>query len=173
MQLERIESRPSKPDFSVFYEQYHKKVFYYIKNKVTNPLDAEDLTGDVFEYCYRHYDSYDPNKSALTTWLYMITNCRVKNFYRDTRSYIDLETVIGTIPDTVDLDEGVYLEQMRKLCEAAMHKLSERQRLIVRMRYYEDKTNAEIARALGMSQGNVRVQLSRALDTLEKHVEIE
>lgn len=158
-----------KPAFADFYNAHYKKVVYYINMKIGNPHDAEDLASEIFMYCFSHYDDYNPEKSSLSTWLYMIVNCRIKNHYRDARTYVDLETLVGVLPDeTIDMDACIYLQQLKQQLEKAMERLPERQRKIVSMRYFEEKTNGEIAAELGMSQVNVRVQLSRALDVLEK-----
>ena len=168
--MEILEFRKPKPDFSDFYDDNYQKVVGYINRKIGNLHDAEDMASDIFVYCYAHYDDYDPAKSSPTTWLYLIVNSRIKNHYRDTKTYVDLETIVGVMSDdSIDMDAAIYLQQLRKLLEKALAKLPERQRQIVTMRYFEEKTNSEIAEALGMTQVNVRVQLSRALDTLEKH----
>lgn len=157
------------PPFEEFYDANYRKVVCYINRKIGNPHDAEDLASEIFVYCYSHYDDYDPEKSSLNTWLYLIVNSRIKNHYRDARSYVDLESLVGALPDdSVDMDACIYLEQLRSQLEKAMMKLPERQRTIVSMRYFEEKSNAEIAEKLGMTQVNVRVQLSRALSALEK-----
>lgn len=157
------------PSFSEFYNLYYSKVVYYINKKVGNPYDAEDLASEIFLYCYDHYDDYDPDKSALSTWLFLIVNSRIKNHYRDARTYVDLESLVGVLPDdSIDLDASVYLQQLKQTLEHAMSQLPERQRKIVTMRYFEECSNTEIASKLGMTAGNVRVQLSRALDALEK-----
>lgn len=158
-----------KPSFSDFYNDHYKQVVNYINKKIGNPDDAEDLASEIFVYCFSHYDCYDPEKSSLTTWLYMIVNCRIKNHYRDAKSYVDLETVVGVLQDeTIDMDACIYIQQLRQMLENAMRRLPERQRKIVRMRYFDEKSNSEIAAELGLTQINVRVQLSRALSTLEK-----
>lgn len=157
------------PPFEEFYDDNYRKVVGYINRKIGNPHDAEDLASEIFIYCYSHYDDYDPSKSSLNTWLYMIVNSRIKNHYRDARTYVDLESLVGVLPDdSVDMDACIYLEQLHSLLEKALMKLPERQRKIVSMRYFEEKSNAEIAEALGMTQVNVRVQLSRALAVMEK-----
>lgn len=154
--------------FDTFYSDNFQKAVRYIYGKISNMADAEDLAGEVFLYCYSHYDDYDPAKSSLTTWLYLIINSRIKNHYRDAKSYVDLETVVGVLPDEdVDMEKGVYLEQVRTQLNAAIQKLPERQRQIVIMSYFQKKSSNEIAEALGMTSSNVRVQLSRALDKLE------
>ena len=157
-----------KPPFEDFYADNFNKVVQYIYKKLGNMQDSEDLASDVFMYCYSHYDNYDPEKSSLNTWLYLIVNSRLKNRYRDAKTYVDLEELVGVIPDeTVDMDAGIYLQQLRTSLENALKKLPERQRRIVTMRYFEDRSNAEIAEIMSMTPGNVRVQLSRALDALE------
>ena len=161
--------KTDKPPFEEFYEANYSRVVQYIRRKLENLHDAEDLASEIFVYCYSHYEDYDPEKSSLTTWLYMIVNSRIKNHYRDARTYVDLEELVGVIPDeTVDMDACIYLQQLRQGLERAMAKLPERQRKIVFMRYFEERSSAEIAAELGITPGNVRVLLSRALDTLEK-----
>lgn len=167
--MEILNTTNRKPNFADFYNAHYKKVVHYINKKIGNPHDAEDLASEIFMYCFSHYDDYDPEKSSLSTWLYMIVNCRIKNHYRDSRTYVDLETLVGVLPDeTIDMDACIYLQQLKQQLERAMERLPERQRKIVTMRYFDEKTNGEIAAELGMSQVNVRVQLSRALDVLEK-----
>ena len=158
-----------KPAFEVFYEENFNRVVQYIRKKLDNLHDAEDLASDIFLYCYSHYDDYDPAKSSLTTWLYLIVNSRIKNYYRDTKPSVDLELLEGVLQDeSIDMDACIYLQQLQDGLKRAMEKLPERQRKIVTMRYFEERSGAEIAERLGMTPGNVRVQLSRALDTLEK-----
>lgn len=167
--MEILNLQREKVPFPDFYNAHYKKVVHYINNKIGNLHDAEDLASEVFLYCYRHYDSYDPGKSSLTTWLYLVVNSRIKNHYRDARTYVDLESLVGVLPDeTIDMDACIYLQQLKDLLEKALLTLPERQRKIVTMRYFEEKSNIEIAAELGMTQVNVRVQLSRALDALEK-----
>lgn len=72
-----------KPSFDMLFEKYHENVFRYINKKIDNYYDAQDLTSEAFTYCYQHYGDYDPEKSAVSTWLYLIVNSRIKNYYRD------------------------------------------------------------------------------------------
>lgn len=157
-----------KQSFEMFYDANYSKVVRYIWTKLGNQQDAEDLAGEVFLYCYSHYEEYDPEKSSLTTWLYLIVNSRLKNHYRDTKTFVDLEDVVGVLPDdSVDMDSCVYLEQLKTQMAQALQQLPERQRRIVMLRYFEDRSSSEIAQIMNMSSVNVRVQMSRALDRLE------
>ena len=157
-----------KPAYEEIYEKHYGKVFQYIYRKIGNFSEAEDLTSEAFLYAYKHYDQYDPTKSAIATWLYLIVNSRLKNYYRDSRICIDLETVVGVLEDdTVDLEQGAYMEEVSEQLQEAIMKLPERQGKIVKLRYFDELSCAEIATIMNMTSGNVRVQLSRALDKLE------
>lgn len=156
-----------KPTYEAFYtEQYHR-VLRYVQGKLSHAEDAEDLTSEVFLYCYRHYEDYDPEKSAITTWLYLIVNSRIKNYYRDHVPTADFEDVAETLQDLgIDLDRGVYLEQLHDTLMKGISQLPERQQRIIRMRYFENRSSEDISQCLGISPGNVRVLLSRALSKL-------
>ena len=67
------------------------------------------------------------------------------------------------------MDKAVYLEELRAKMAKALSELSEKQRHVVIMRYFQNREYAEIADALNISQGNARVILSRALDQLEQN----
>jgi RNA polymerase sigma-70 factor (ECF subfamily) len=149
------------PSYEEFYEDNYTRVLHYVKNKINAVEDAEDLTSEVFVYCYNHYSDYDPDKSSITTWLYLIVNSRIKNYYRDHVSFADYDAVCNTIEDTnVDMDQGVYLEQLHDTIMKAIKTLPERQQKIIYMSYFQNMQSDEIARVLNITPGNVRVLLS-------------
>lgn len=167
----KILPRNSKLSFEDFYQQNYNRALNYVRNKITVSEEAEDLVSDVFLYCYNHFDSYDPVKSSPTTWLYLIINSRIKNYYRDhSITYVDFESVADTMQDQgINLDQGIYIEQLHNALMTAIHNLPQRQQQIVMMRYFENRTSDEIALKLGLSPGNVRVLLSRALNKLSTY----
>ena len=63
------------------------------------------------------------------------------------------------------------LKQMKVLTHKALKKLSPRQQEIVRMAYFEEKSQAEIARELGITEGSVSITLERAKVNLRKILE--
>lgn len=162
-----ISFNSQQPDYETFYRDNYNRVLNYVYKKISHREDAEDLTGEVFLYCYRHYSEYDPSKGKLSTWLYLITNSRIKNYYRDHVISEDYDEISETLQDLgIDLDRGIYLEQLRERILHAISQLPERQQTIVKMRYFENRSGEEIAQHLGITPGNVRVLLSRAIDKL-------
>lgn len=165
--MEELRISRAKPSFEEFYSTYHDTIVWYIEKKISHRENAEDLAGEVFMYCFKNYESFDPSLSSPATWLYLITNSRVKNYYRDFKNTMDIEHFVGSLhDDRIDMDMCIYVEQLRNSLEKAMEQLNDTQRTIVRMRYFEDRSPGEIGMHLGLTSVNVRVQLSRALKKL-------
>lgn len=158
-----------KPPFERFYEEHYFRLIRYLYGKTGNMQDAEDIAGDVFVYCYQNYDNYDPEKGTLTTWLYLVTNSRVKNHYRDRRpssDYSEFEEWLFSVEP--DMDRAVYLEQLRAFIAEQLEMLPERQRQAVVLRFFKEMSFEDIARQLDTTPGNVRTMLSRTLSRLEE-----
>lgn len=162
-------SASDKLSYEDFYSSNYQNVVRYICKKIGNLDDAQDIASDVFLYCYTHYENYDQTKSSITTWLYLIVNSRIKNYYRDSKTYVDIDDLSGILPSTqTDMDSCILLEQVRASVQQAIKSLPGRQQEIIRLSYFEGMTSAEIAEVLGITPVNVRVLLSRALRILEK-----
>lgn len=160
------------PSFESFYKENYSKVLFYLVKKMPNKDDAEDLAGEVFLYCYSHYGNFDPSKSSITTWLFLVVNSRLKNYYRDKKEHMDIGVVENYLYDeSDDMERAVYLEQLRNRISACLEKLPERQREVVVLRYFKEMEYEDIAARLGVTPGNIRVILSRALDKMEKDFE--
>jgi RNA polymerase sigma-B factor len=68
-------------------------------------------------------------------------------------------------------DEGYELAEHRVLLRSGLDGLSEREREIVRLRYYEGLTQREIARAVGVSQMHVSRLIRRSIDAMRDTIE--
>lgn len=154
--------------FDAFYAEYYKQVLHYLGKKMNCFEDAEDLTADIFEYCYRQFHTFDPQKASIKTWLYMIVNSRYKNYLRDHRCFEDVDDYRDFVAsDDAPLEQAMEMEEERQLLANILKTLPERQRQIVILKYFEDMTSGQIAERLGMTESNVRVQLFRAMRKMQ------
>ena len=167
-QLSHVVCSRKKPPFEEVYNSQYFNVFRYVRKRVSDQQDAEDLVSDVFLYCYSNYDTYDPEKSGLSTWLYLVVNSRLKNYYRDHKIHADISELENTLfSEGNEMEKAVYLEELRHIMPQKISQLPEKQQTVVNMRYFQKCTFAEIAEYLNTSEGNVRVILSRSLTRLE------
>ena len=160
--------------FEEFYRQYYLNACLYATRKTGNALDGEELAANAFVYCYQHFSEYDPEKASIGTWLYVVLNSRIKNFYRDRKIDVPLDSLGDTIREEHSaLERASELEEDRQLIAKALKVLPETQRAIVVYRYFQDRTSAETAEILGISEGSVRTQLSRALAKMRQVIKEE
>lgn len=155
--------------FESFYNKYYMQACYYVQKKITNPQDAEDLTCEAFLYCYKRFFTYDPDKASYGTWLYLVINSRIKNYYRDHKAYVELEKLEQVLGSGDDFPgQALLLQEQRNFLAKAIKTLPQQQQEIIILKYFYNKTSQEIALRVGLSPSNVRVTLSRALKKLER-----
>lgn len=158
--------------FDSFYNEYYNQVYWYIYKKINNTEDAQDLAGDVFCSCYKNFEKYDPQKSSITTWLYVIVNNRLKNYYRDRKTNVSIDDDFDESYFAVEdnMEQAVVLEEYRELLANAISAMPEKYQLIIILKFFGEKHSEEIAEIMDMSAINVRVTLSRALKKINEHL---
>jgi len=163
------------PDAEALFREYHPRVYAYVRYRVADVAEAEDLTSDILERAWTHLASYDARKGAFSTWLFRIAhNTWVNHLKRRGRRD----------PHQVDLDEGLEdlaadeptPEQVVLLKEEAarllkcLSALPARQQEILALRFAGRLTNREIARVLRMNERTVSVTILRALRKLRQRL---
>lgn len=153
---------------AALYEDYHRKVFGYIRGKVNNTTLAEDLCSEVFLKIYEKLDSFDETKASVSTWIFTITRNKLIDYYR-TRKVFD--EIPETIEDGSRIEEDVCTrESLEGLAEALEH-LDERKRDIIILRYYSGITLKEIAERMNISYTYVKVLQTQAMAELRRYLE--
>ncbi len=150
------------------YRDYHSKVLGYIRSKINNLQDAEDLAADVFVKVYEKYDSFDDTKASVSTWIFTITRNAVIDYFRTSKDY---DEVPETIAADTSVEDEVCNNDMLDSLAKALRNLDERERDIIVMRYYEGVSLKDIADKMGISYAYVRVLQNKALQALRDYLE--
>lgn len=165
---------PDKRSFERIYSEFYDKVLAFVSARVDNHTIAEELTSDIFLKIYKNYHRFDPQKAKLSTWIFTITKNTLKNYYRDKKSIVSLETVENYNPTyDDDIEETLHLEYVKKVLDKAIGKLDPQKQAIIKMRFYDEMKFEDIAKELNMSPVNVRVTLNRLLSKLRTELEGE
>ncbi|MDE6035586.1 MAG: sigma-70 family RNA polymerase sigma factor [Ruminococcus sp.] len=167
---ETTDNNKSLLTFDEVYKKYYRQILAYFIKHIGNQEEAEDLTSEVFMYCYKNFDKYDVKKASVSTWIYLIAKSRFCNYLRDRKVNDNIDDYTDLVDySAVDVDKALYLEEMRKQLNNALNSLTERQRLIVILKYFQEKSAEEIALILNTNANNIRVQLSKALKSMKKN----
>lgn len=147
------------------YTEYYGKVMGYIRARVRQQAEAEDLCSDVFEKIQRKLEDFDSTKASLNTWIFTITRNTVIDSFRRKKQSEELDE---NIADESEVDENILQSESLSELAAALRSLPPQMTDIIVMRYYDGKTLTEIAEIMGLSYGAVKLRHQNALIMLRK-----
>lgn len=152
-----------KTEIDKIYEEYYQKVFAYINSRINNYYQAEDLCEDVFTKVISKIDSFDESKSSLSTWIYNIAKNTLIDYYRTKHDQYELIDNYEYIED----DKPVSSTELVDLTNA-LDKLSQEEKDIIVLRYYEGYSLKEIAQKMSLSYGVVKLRHNDALNKMKE-----
>jgi RNA polymerase sigma-70 factor (ECF subfamily) len=146
-----MELTGSQPDrFESLLFQHERMVYRLALRLLGNPEDARDAAQEVFLRLHRSLATVDASRDA-GPWLYRVTVNVATDMLRSRRTLVPI--------DTVPLASSTPQYNRRDI-EAALARLPEKERAAIVLRDVEGLSTAEVAAALGSSEGTVRSQIS-------------
>jgi len=128
---------------------------------------AQDIAQSVFIDLARKADSLS-ERNSLTGWLYTSTHFAASKAVRtEARRRIHEKELQPMEPQESELD----WEEISPVLDSVMHELSDADREMILMRYFENRRLGEIGRQLSISEDAVRKRLDRALDKLRSFLQ--
>ncbi|MDO8566067.1 MAG: RNA polymerase sigma factor [Candidatus Moranbacteria bacterium] len=155
--------------------RYRKKLLPYFWRLIGVGDEAEDLLQNVFIKVFEHLADFDIQRK-FSPWIYRIAHNEAVNYLKKKsyRQLIAWEDITSVKEMTSARDEGETPEEARMRDEArialrrALNTLPKKYREILQLRYYLDKSYAEMSRILKKPENTVASMLSRAKKQLFK-----
>lgn len=174
--LEMLNSEEERLSFQEVYEKNYMKMFYAALNMVKNVHMAEDAVHEAFLKLaekYPEYKTYSDDK--MTSLCIVITKQRAVDMIRKDKK-IDLKDINEYEDEFVSEEkviDSIVLKENKETLRRGIEKLTETSRNILKLKYYHELNNTEIADMLGISKKHVEVRLNRAREALKKVIEKE
>lgn len=159
--------------FASMFTRYAPKVKSYLMRLGAPGAIAEDLAQDAMLSVWRRAASYDPIKARASTWIFVIArNAWIDRLRREKveLAYRSASPVSEESTDEAP-DDAAVRTQTEAQVESALATLSEEQRAVVRLSFFEDRPHSEIAEKLVLPLGTVKSRLRLALIKLKAHWE--
>lgn len=159
--------------FALIYDHYFPCVHAYVRYRVYDLQDAQDIIADVFFKAIRNLKRFKwRNTSSFAAWLFRIAHNLVMDHFRQRkRAGLSLEpedSLVG-LADQAPLPEDALAQQEAfQQMRALIATLSPRRQEVVTLRFYGGLRNCEIACVLGLDERTVAAHLCRALQDLER-----
>lgn len=150
---------------STFYRRYTPKLVTYIRGKIHNPADAEEILQDtLFAFLEAIRDFH--GSSSLSTFLYAICNHKIIDFYRRRKmkqmvfsQMPNLEILVSHLPNP---EEELDTTLLKEKIHGVLGRLMPQYRKLLVSKYIENLTVADIANKFALTLKGAESQLFRA-----------
>jgi RNA polymerase sigma-70 factor (ECF subfamily) len=154
--------------FAALYDRHADRVYRHVYYRVANQPDAEDLTQQVFLQAWRAIDRYQRTGAPFVAWLLTIAYHVVVSHSRRAKPTASLDLEPAATDRWADPEGETMSRFERHAVRAAILRLKPDQQQVIIMRFVEHFDHADVAAALGKSEGYVRVIQHRALSELRR-----
>lgn len=163
--------------FAVLVERFQRKIFRVALAIVRDDMEADTIAQDTFIQAYTHLAKFE-GRSEFETWLTRIAINRSRDSLRR-RRFVSLFSggaveedgmMFEPVDERPDPEREIMARQLRVAIDRAERKLSGQQKVIFRLRHYDDHSLEEIAELLGLRAGTVRAHLFRAVHKIRKEL---
>ncbi len=169
--IERLRRRD--PDaMSDLYDRYSRVVYSVILRVVRNASVAEELVQESFLRAWNRGTDFDSTRGKIGPWLLTIARNRAIDYLRSTAGQQQATTFELVSSERVTLfvnteDRMLDQEQARRI-RAAFTLLTDNQRQVLELAYFEGLSQSEMAEKLGQPLGTIKTWVRAALTTLRE-----
>lgn len=154
----------------LLYNKYKNLLFGLIVSILKNREEAEDCLQEVFTQAWEKADQFDASRGKVYTFL--VTMARNKAIDRTrSRAYKDSEKEDHIINDfTLTLEgefnnphEQMELTERAKIVRSALNQLSEKERKVLYVSYFNGMSQSEISDKLDIPLGTVKYRMRQGM----------
>lgn len=164
-----VAARADRDAFAVLFRHFAPRVKSFMMRSGMSAPAAEELAQETLLSVWRKAASFDPARAGASTWIFTIArNLRIDRLRRERHPALANELVDPSDePDQPPSGESVVMAAQREeRVRAALESLSAEQATIVRLSFYSEMPQSEIARELGIPLGTVKSRVRLAMSRL-------
>ena len=173
-QMQAVARRRDQDCFMRIYDHFAPRVRLYLRGLGAPEAIAEELAQEALLRLWQRADSYDANRSTLSTWLFRIArNLHIDRLRRENHWIavdVEPELEFEEEPENPAFSSAESYAAHADLNER-IERLSATQARLIRMSYFEAKSHQQISDELGMPLGTVKSSIRRAFQRLQSAVQ--
>jgi RNA polymerase sigma-70 factor (ECF subfamily) len=155
--LLRLVADGSEAAFVALWERSGVAVYSVCRRVLADRDSAEDAAQEAFVRIWRNAKQFDPRRGSAAAWMYTIARNTALNLARIRRP-VPQEARHEAHQD-IDPADRFWLE-------TSLARLSEAERTVLELAYFDDLTHSQVAQRLDLPLGTVKARIRRALGRL-------
>lgn len=162
--------------FDALYDQLGPLVHGVVLRVVRDPAQSEEVTQEVFIEIWAHAERFDGDRASARTWAATIAHRRGVDRVRSEQAARDGAERLARQPVVehgLSTDDTVTQRFEQHRAAAALAALSEPQREVIQLAYYEGLSQSEIADRLRIPLGTVKTRARDGLTRLRRRLGLE
>ena len=165
--MSRIKTR-DKEAISELYDHYHRLLFGLILSILKKREEAEDILQEVFTNIWEKADQFDTERGTVYTWIVSmarnksIDRLRSKVYKEQKKQAVSLNDEDVHHPlysEETDPLENTILTDRAKKVHAALAQISEKQRKVLQVAYFNGMSQSEISEEFDIPLGTVKTRM--------------
>lgn len=157
--------------FDELLNRFQDRIYRFVRSRVNDQQDAEDITQQAFVKAYHNIDRFNPNY-RFSTWIFTIARRLVISHYRASRPHDELDDH-HPAPCAAHPGEGLdQINSYNNVWHVAKQVLPEAQMTVLWLKYHEDLSVKEIAAIMDKTNTHVKVMLHRGRNKLSKTFDV-
>ncbi|HTV94180.1 MAG TPA: sigma-70 family RNA polymerase sigma factor [Verrucomicrobiae bacterium] len=165
--MERVRARDPQA-FEAIYDRFNRLVYGVALRVLSDQAAAEDVTQTVFLKLWNAPQSY--RDGNLPAWLVRVTRNRALDVLRARAVHPQVE-LSEALPETGALEDTVFARLDGAAVRSALAELSQNERSLIELGFFEGLTHHELARRTGAPLGTVKTRIRSALRKLRAALE--
>lgn len=166
----RLAVKGDKEAFGELYKIFLDRIYRFIYYLVGDEFLAEDITQNTFLKAWNSLPNYNLERGTFQSYLYTIARNLVIDNQRKKKTY-SLEGLEGVIEAKDNPENDVSRSESMQKVRDALKNLSDFDRQLVVLRFFEELSFEEISMVLDKKAGALRVRTHRILETLREDLE--
>lgn len=157
--------------FSELLDIYQERLYWHIRKLVVTHDNANDVLQNTFIRIYRGIQNFNA-QSALLTWMYRIAYNESMRFLNKNK-----KNVTNSLDDVnkkylEDLTQDMYFDgdDLKIKLHEIINDLSEKQKIVFQMKYFDDLSFREISEILDVSENTLKSSYYSAVKIIEEKI---
>ena len=148
----------------LIWEEFHPRLKQFIRTRIPDEHNAEDILQDVFLKIHTRIDSLRDGEK-LQSWLYQIARHAIADFYRAHKATVELSEA-NLLPEEPVYDDDVVKDLLPSV-KFMVNSLPDEYREALLLTEYEGLTQRELAARMGLSFSGAKSRVQRAREKLK------